>query len=126
MGIPAKLTQNAAPGKSRVILLGPRAQGVILPLLIADPAAFVFRSKVADGGRYHPQSVRNAVLRVCRKLEIDPWHPHQLRHSAATRFRREAGMEVASTALGHASLDMTQHYAEKNLDAARAVFRRIG
>ncbi|MFL5328125.1 MAG: tyrosine-type recombinase/integrase [Gemmataceae bacterium] len=32
------------------------------------------------------------------------WHPHQLRHNAATNFRKEYGIELARIILGHSSV----------------------
>ena len=54
------------------------------------------------------------------------WGPHRLRHTAATRIRREYGLEAAQAILGHAELGATQVYAERNLDAARAIMGEIG
>jgi integrase len=47
------------------------------------------------------------------------WHPHQLRHNAATELRREFGVETARVVLGHRSAAVTEVYAE--LDQAKAV-----
>lgn len=44
------------------------------------------------------------------------WHPHQLRHNAATWLRKEFGIEIARIILGHKSPAITEVYAE--LDAA--------
>src|SRR6476646_5133730 len=49
------------------------------------------------------------------------WHPHQLRHNAATRFRREFGLDVAQVLLGHKTLAVTQVYAERDVHLAGAV-----
>jgi integrase len=54
------------------------------------------------------------------------WHPHQLRHNAATRIRREHGLEAAQALLGHASMDVTELYAERNLALASAVAMKAG
>lgn len=54
------------------------------------------------------------------------WTPNQLRHSAATKIRRRAGIESARIALGHSSVAMTEIYAEKDLDSIRELTRRIG
>jgi integrase len=54
------------------------------------------------------------------------WHPHQLRHSVATRVRRRFGLEAAQAVLGHTELGTTQVYAERNLEAARDVMMKIG
>jgi integrase len=54
------------------------------------------------------------------------WHPHQLRHNAATRLRKEFGLDVARAVLGHASPVVTEVYAE--LDGAKAAeaMERVG
>jgi len=54
------------------------------------------------------------------------WHPHQLRHSAATRLRREYGIEVARIVLGHESPTVTALYAEADQEKAREVMARAG
>ena len=54
------------------------------------------------------------------------WHPHRLRHSAATMLRREFGIEAARTVLGHTSAAITEVYAEIDQDKARAVMAKIG
>lgn len=123
-------------GKQRVILLGPQAQGLILPLLRADPSAYMFRPRESSSERYHPQAVRRAMTRALERLNnereevglppVPHWHPHQLRHSAATRLRRDAGFEVAKTVLGHAKVEMTELYAERDLEAARRIVAALG
>jgi integrase len=54
------------------------------------------------------------------------WHPHQLRHNAATQLRKEYGIEVARIILGHRSAAVTEIYAELDDEKARKVMRRIG
>jgi integrase len=57
---------------------------------------------------------------------IPHWHPNQLRHNAATRLRREFGLDVARAVLGHSSPVVTELYAE--LDGAKAAeaMERVG
>jgi integrase len=50
--------------------------------------------------------------------EIPNWHPHQLRHNAATYFRREHGLEVARVLLGHKHAAITEVYAEADRERA--------
>lgn len=97
------------------------------------------------GVRYTPDSYRRAVtygITKANKLRlkaaeaegiptakvalIPHWHPHQLRHNAATNLRREFGIEVARIILGHRSPAITEVYAE--VDHARAidVMARVG
>ena len=54
------------------------------------------------------------------------WSPNQLRHSFATMARRAAGIEAARVTLGHSSAVTSEIYAERDLEAARAVVARIG
>jgi integrase len=54
------------------------------------------------------------------------WHPHQLRHNAATYFRREHGLEVARVLLGHKHAAITEVYAEADRARAVEVAARIG
>jgi integrase len=58
--------------------------------------------------------------------KVHRWHPHQLRHTAATAIRRRFGLEAAQACLGHSELGVTQLYAEKNLNAAREAMKAIG
>ena len=54
------------------------------------------------------------------------WHPNQLRHSAATEIRKRFGLEAAQVTLGHAAADVTQVYAERDLEKAAAVMAQVG
>jgi integrase len=47
------------------------------------------------------------------------WHPHQLRHNAATEIRRRFGLEAARVILGHSSAKITDAvYAERDAQMA--------
>jgi integrase len=74
--------------------------------------------KKAPGFRYDTDSYRRAIAYGCKRAGVPKWHPHQLRHSAATRLRREFGLDVARAVLGHSSPVVTEVYAE--LDGAKA------
>jgi site-specific recombinase XerC len=54
------------------------------------------------------------------------WNPNQLRHSAATEIRKRFGLEAAQVTLGHAAADVTQVYAERDLEKAAAVMAQVG
>jgi len=54
------------------------------------------------------------------------WHPHQLRHTAATRLRREHGIDVARIILGHRHLRVTEVYAEADGVKADMVMQQSG
>lgn len=54
------------------------------------------------------------------------WHPHQLRHNAATELRKEFGIEAARIILGHRSTAVTEIYAEKDEQQAIAAIVKAG
>ncbi len=54
------------------------------------------------------------------------WHPHQLRHNAATRIRKERGLDAARAILGHRSLAITEVYAELDQGLAAETIRQLG
>lgn len=92
--------------------------------------------KKRPGQRYTADSYRKAILYGIQRANreagrsgadaVPDWHPNQLRHSAATRFRAEFGLDVARAVLGHASLAMADHYAELDLEKAATAVNRIG
>lgn len=54
------------------------------------------------------------------------WSPNQLRHTFATRVRKQHGLEAAQVLLGHSRADVTQVYAERNEELAVTVAAKIG
>ena len=94
------------------------------------------KPRKAPGERYTVDSYRRAIKYGIKRANQEPergesraiphWHPHQLRHNAATRLRREFGLDVARAVLGHSSPVVTEVYAE--LDGAKAAeaMERVG
>lgn len=108
-------------GFERVVDLGPRCQQIIKPFLRANTDAFLFspsdartekhtnakvrrrsnqkptprKTKRKVNEHYSRDSYRRAIYRACEAAGVPQWHPHQLRHLAATHFRKEYGLEVA-------------------------------
>jgi integrase len=93
------------------------------------------------GCRYDVHSYRRAIHRAVdlanRKREqaadetakpeaMPKWGPNRLRHSAATEIRKRFGLEAAQVALGHATADVSQIYAERDWSLAAEVMRKIG
>jgi integrase len=68
----------------------------------------------------------NRAIREAGGDEIPYWHPNQLRHNAATRLRREFGLDVARAVLGHASPVVTEVYAEIDGAKASEAMERVG
>ena len=54
------------------------------------------------------------------------WHPHQLRHTYATRIHEKFGLEEAQILLGHSKADVTQICAERDMGKAATVAAKIG
>jgi integrase len=54
------------------------------------------------------------------------WHPNQLRHTKATEIRREAGLDAARVVLGHRSPQITETYAEIDVNKAAEVMAKLG
>jgi integrase len=157
--------KTAHHGKTRLVLIGPRARAAIEPFLRADLAAPMFwpaqavnerlGRRVSDytppptaAGDYRswpsyrrrakvrrPRALQatwtannyaRAIRRACIAAGVPAWSPNQLRHNAATRLRREFGLDVAQVCLGHSTADVTQVYAELDLAKAQAAMLRIG
>ena len=78
------------------------------------------------GAHYTAESFRRAIHRACKRAGIEPWNPNQLRHTHATEVRRLFGLEAASDALGHSNLSTTEIYAEKSLERAKEIARKVG
>lgn len=54
------------------------------------------------------------------------WHPHQLRHNAATAIRKQFNLEAARAVLGHHSAAVTEIYAEMDSALAASVISKVG
>ena len=54
------------------------------------------------------------------------FHPHQSRHTAATRIAKKFRLEVAQAVLGHKCRSTTERYAELADDLAREAMERAG
>jgi integrase len=61
-----------------------------------------------------------------RWREEHHWHPHQLRHNAATRLRRLYGLEAARVVLGQKSAAVAEIYAEIDYAKAEAIMGEVG
>jgi len=100
------------------------------------------KPKCRPGERYNKDSYAHAIRRACDRAFPPPdglndeelkkwrrdhrWHPHQLRHSFATRIRKEHGLEVARVLLGHRSVTVSEHYAELDRALAAKIVAEVG
>ncbi len=78
------------------------------------------------GTSYTTKPYHHAIIRACDRASVPRWHPHQLRHNAATLLRKEFGIEVARIILGHRSPSVTDMYAEIDRRKAIEVMMKIG
>jgi integrase len=144
--------KTAHHGHTRVLHFGPQAQAILRPYLLRPADAYMFDPHDAVAWRasrfpthrrsnqkadpnesdrtvnhcYTVDSYRRAIARACIEANVPDWHPHQLRHSLATRVRAEYGLEAAQVVLGHARANITQVYAEANQAKAAEVAAKIG
>ncbi len=148
--------KTAWKAKSREILFGPKAKAVLKEFLAARPLnAPLFDPKEGLreraqlhrtgpgrrpdqkppppkttrtlGEHYTATSYGRAIKRACDLAGIDPvWTPHQLRHTAASRLRKEFGIELARIVLGHSSAITTEIYAEADMKKAVSAVEKIG
>jgi integrase len=84
------------------------------------------KPKRRPGDRYLPSSYSHAIRAACAKHGLQHWHPHQLRHTAATAIRREFSLDHARAALGHRSPIVTEVYAELDQGKAAEVALKLG
>jgi integrase len=70
------------------------------------PTEFVFTSSV--GTPLDPRNLNREFHDICDKAGLGHWHPHELRHSAASLMLAEGvKLQVVSEILGHSSIRMT-------------------
>jgi integrase len=134
--------------QERLIRLGPRAREVLAPffadtVLHRGEAAYLFspyqsaiemlrgkglpeKTNVDPHKPYDPHGYTQAIRRACKRGGLPHWFPMQLRHTAATLWRARFGLDVTATLLGHASLQTSQIYAERNSENAERTIEKEG
>ncbi len=144
--------------KSRMIMIGPKAQAVLKPWIrpVLDEPLFQPREAITEhraemrsrrktrvqpsqenraksrpekqpGDAYTVVSYRRAIHRACDKAKVARWSPNQLRHLASTKLRRQTGdLDAVRCVLGHTDAETSAIYAEKDLQATRAVMLEFG
>lgn len=93
------------------------------------------KPKWVPRGHYDTQSYSHAIAHAIRMANRAPervespiphWSPNRLRHNAATRLRKEFGIDIARAVLGHSSPTVTEIYAERDGALAADAMLRIG
>jgi integrase len=95
----------------------------------------------APGDVYDVRGYRRAIARACERADrwekgakvigndetlIPAWHPHQMRHTASTEWRRLYGPDAALTLLGDRTTRMIDVYAEKDHRTAERIAAEVG
>lgn len=134
--------KNAWRGQKLVKAIPKRAQ-CILEAFLSEPG-FLFspqraeRARVGKIGRrkkllrehYDADSYRQAIgygfdKAQRQKVTLVRWHPNQLRHLIATEVSQSLGQQAAQRWLGHADLDTTAIYAEKEVTELVAIAKEL-
>ena len=84
------------------------------------------KPKRVPGQVYDVAAYGRAIKRGCEKANVPKWHPHQLRHNAATWLRKEFGLDAARVILGHRSPTITELYAELDAEKVADIMGRVG
>ena len=79
---------------------------------------FIFTTNL--GTPIDPRNLNRDFTAVCKRAGLEHWHPHELRHSAASlMLASEVKLQVVSEVLGHASIRMTADVYGHILDPDR-------
>ena len=98
----------------------------------AFPPQEELRRQQRMDGRLESVKDWQARLTAKEKAEVKAWyrqhhwHPHQLRHNYGTFVRQKDNLESAQILLGHSKADVTQIYAERDMERAKRVALKIG
>ena len=82
------------------------------------PSGFVFTTSI--GTPIDPRNLYRDFQKVCERAGLPHWHPHELRHSAASLMLASGvSLQVVSQVLGHSSIRMTADVYGHILDPER-------
>ncbi len=99
----------------------------VLLAYLATSRPVLRRKRKADPSQIFPytrQRIFQIIRAICKRANIAPLHPHQLRHRLGSSLVR-AGLELREVAdiLGHTSTDTTEIYVGLDFSYLRKVFR---
>jgi len=117
--------KTAWRGRSKAVVIGPRAQRILQPFLEKSTTGPVFTPH-RKGAAYTASTYGRRIREACDRAGCGRWAPNQLRHSAATKVQHEYGLDAARAVLGHSDPKTSMIYAERDLVAAARVALKIG
>lgn len=120
--------KNKWRGRRLSYFIGPLGQAYLKRWIDGAVSGYVFSPKRisnAYGLTYGANSYRQALTRACEKAGVPVFHPHQVRHSKATRMRSLYGIEKSRIVLGLASIDTAAIYAEASVKISKKIASRF-
>ncbi len=119
------LAGGAKGGKGRTVFIGKSTRSALWRYLAQrfdtdDPDAPLFAQK--SGRAYNKTALGHLVRYLGNRAGISQCHPHMFRHTFAITYLRSGGdVFTLQALLGHATLEMVQHYARiAEVDIAEA------
>lgn len=133
--------KTKSKGKIRVVAIGPKAQAILLAYAGRPATSPIFSASEAQSqrvsawrasgakrmgsvpermrDRFDARSYAKAIVYAIRQSRYDGcrlphWHPHQLRHAAATGAYLTLGASHAQAALGHSDAETTMIYVDRD------------
>jgi integrase len=137
-------------GTLLVLPCGPKAQAILarhLKPYTPDDFMFCPRAVRRDrryGKRYAVSSYYRAIRRgidranakrikaaaeagdASKAVLVQPWTPHELRHTRGHEVREKYGLEAVQSVLGHETADAAQIYSARRLELGKRVARETG
>jgi len=89
------------------------------------PEALAKRADETDA-QWHKRLNKEQKAELVAWRKAHRWHPHQVRHNCARMVRHAYALEAAQVLLGHSKADVTQVYAERDMNRATQVAPKIG
>ncbi len=80
---------------------------------------------IKAGEHYTTDSLREAIVRACKRAGVAAFSPYDLRRTSATRIRRLLGKDAACTMLGHAESTTTDIYLLDEVQEAMRVAKQL-
>lgn len=113
-------------GRLREIVIGPRARRILSGLLVGLQGDDAVWPHLSGNGAMTVNGLGKAIRLANREHGLTAWTPHQIRHTALTRFRKLADLDTARTIGGHTEASTTEIYAELDLEKAKAFLEQHG
>lgn len=84
------------------------------------------QSKRPTPETYSRSTYIHAIAKACAKAGVPAWSPNQLRHTFGSEARDRFGLEAAQVLMGHTQADVTQVYAQRDLNLAAKIAEKMG